>query len=325
MSSRVIGRGKCSKCGREGSVVLKEVSGRIYVYIKHGREWCYLGPLERVDLSSIIISVRDYHTFTTKLAKYLRVKLGDVNMKVSTPFIIGLALLLAAYGIGLGGPGYSNYVLAMILLSTISFLLSIAVYESTYAKLQGYSMLSRILSKGLKLYIPLTIVLTIIVIIITIPLKTPLKFEFTCPIPSYVKAHEVEVTIEEPGILPGSRVSIGPVHSVTGVETYAFIYMAIPISSIIIASLLITYLSRPLVNSLKRFITYITISTLASYLILFTLPLIVHAVSEDISIFMEATVVNYIVISTAMASATTIAFIIIFIVLIAVLKNVIRM
>ncbi|WFO75193.1 hypothetical protein J4526_09005 [Desulfurococcaceae archaeon MEX13E-LK6-19] len=244
MSSKVIGRGRCIKCGREGSVVLKEISGRIYVYIKHGREWCYLGPLEKVDLSSIIIGVRDYHTFTTKLAEYLRVRIGDVGVKVSTPFIIGLALLLAAYGIGLGG--YGNYVLAMVLLSTLSFLLSIAVYENTYARHQEYGTLSRILSRGLKLYILLTIALTIIAIITTIPLISPLRFKFTYIIPLHAGHQDIETTIEEPGILPGSRISVGPAHTATGVETYAFINITIPVSSIIIASLLTTYLSRPL-------------------------------------------------------------------------------
>jgi len=55
LSTRVIGRGKCPRCGREGSIVLKSVGGRIYVYFKHGNQWCYLGPLESVDLGKLIV------------------------------------------------------------------------------------------------------------------------------------------------------------------------------------------------------------------------------------------------------------------------------
>ncbi len=48
MSSRSIGRGRCPRCGCEGVVVVKEISGRFYIYFKHGREWCYVGPLDKV-------------------------------------------------------------------------------------------------------------------------------------------------------------------------------------------------------------------------------------------------------------------------------------
>jgi len=114
LSSRVVGRGICPKCGKEGSVVFKEISGKIYVYVKHGRKWCYLGPLNKVDLSEVIVSLKDYHTFTTKLVEYIKTELGVIGVKVSTLFIIGLALLLAAYGIGLGSSSYGNYVLVLI-------------------------------------------------------------------------------------------------------------------------------------------------------------------------------------------------------------------
>ncbi len=325
LSSRVIGRGRCIKCGREGSVVLKEISGRIYVYIKHGREWCYLGPLEKVDLSSIVIGVRDYHTFTTKLAEYFRVRIGGAGVKVSTPFIVGLALLLAAYGIGLGG--YGNYVLTMVLLSTLSFLFSIAVYENTYAGHQEYGTLSRNLSRGLKLYILLTIALTIIAVITTIPLVSPLSFKFTCIIPLHTGHQDIGISIEEPGILSGSRISVSPAHTATGIETYAFINIMIPISSIIIASLLITYLSRPLSNSLKRLATYIVISVLASYIlffaIFFTIPSIGYVVVGGAHALVS--LIASIIVSATIASTTTIVFIVVFIVLVSILKGIIRM
>ncbi|MFP3281293.1 MAG: hypothetical protein RXO76_09545, partial [Vulcanisaeta sp.] len=55
MSARSIGRGICPKCGLEGSVVIKQVGGKDYVYVKHGRTWHYIGPLDKVDLNTILI------------------------------------------------------------------------------------------------------------------------------------------------------------------------------------------------------------------------------------------------------------------------------
>lgn len=55
MSARSIGRGICPRCGREGSVIVKRIGDQGYVYVKHGKVWHYIGPLERVDLQSILI------------------------------------------------------------------------------------------------------------------------------------------------------------------------------------------------------------------------------------------------------------------------------
>jgi len=55
VSARSVGRGRCPKCGEEGSVVVKSVGGKEYVYIKHGRKWHYVGPLDRVDLGALLL------------------------------------------------------------------------------------------------------------------------------------------------------------------------------------------------------------------------------------------------------------------------------
>ncbi len=47
MSSRSIGRGRCPKCGEEGSIIIKEIAGRYYIYFKHGNKWCYIGPIDK--------------------------------------------------------------------------------------------------------------------------------------------------------------------------------------------------------------------------------------------------------------------------------------
>ncbi len=289
MSSRVVGRGVCPKCGREGSVVFKEISGRIYVYMKHGRDWCYLGPLGSVDLSSVLTDLTDYHTFTTKLAGFIRSRWGSDRMKVSTPFTIGLALLLTAYGVGLGGPNYGNYVLALVLLSTLSFLLAIATYESIYSKLKSYMGLSRVMSKGLMPYTLLTAALVFFTVIITIPLEAPIKLELTYHPPPYV-----------------------------GIES---VRTAIPITSVIITSLVVTYLSRPLINSLRSYLTYIVLSTLVGYAALLTLPLI----QFGINVLAEPSTLTYLAVSVGTALVITAALITIFTVSLSVLKRVVKM
>ena len=57
VASRSIGRGVCPRCGEEGTVVLKQIGDQIYVYIKHGSRWCYIGPLRDVDLRNILKGV----------------------------------------------------------------------------------------------------------------------------------------------------------------------------------------------------------------------------------------------------------------------------
>lgn len=56
MSSRSIGRGICPKCGEEGVFVVKRIGDREYVYARHGRSWHYIGPLNNVDLGSMLNS-----------------------------------------------------------------------------------------------------------------------------------------------------------------------------------------------------------------------------------------------------------------------------
>uniref|UniRef100_A0A7C3WSU0 Uncharacterized protein n=1 Tax=Thermofilum pendens TaxID=2269 RepID=A0A7C3WSU0_THEPE len=54
MSARSLGRGVCPKCGEEGSVVVKWVGGKEYVYVKHGRTWHYIGPVDKVDIYALL-------------------------------------------------------------------------------------------------------------------------------------------------------------------------------------------------------------------------------------------------------------------------------
>ncbi len=117
MSSRVIGRGVCPRCGREGSVVLKQIGDRIYVYFKHGRKWCYVGPLERVDLSNLLLSI-GYPTPTTKMAGALQMVLGALGMRRSLLQLAIMILVALAYSLSTN-PSYSNIVLSLMVIAWI--------------------------------------------------------------------------------------------------------------------------------------------------------------------------------------------------------------
>ena len=191
MSSRVVGRGVCPKCGREGSVVLKELSGKIYVYFKHGRKWCYLGSLENVDLSKVIVDL-GYHTFTTKFAEYFRSYLERVSMNYAVVFIIALALLLSAYGISTGGYVYGHIVLTLVILSSLVFTTLIAFYEKKCLSKAKYEMLSKILEQGMFQYIVISFLIFAAVSFASMPLTCPLKITLIG------KAHSYEVSIPIP-------------------------------------------------------------------------------------------------------------------------------
>ena len=174
MSSRVIGRGVCPKCGREGSVVLKKLGGKIYVYFKHGRKWCYLGSIENVDLSKLIDDL-GYYTFTTKFAEYFKSYLGKVSMNYAVVFIIALALLLSAYGISTGGYVYGHIVLTLVVLSSLTFISLIAFYEKKYPLRVKYWKLSKILEESIVQYIIISLVIFAIVSLATMPLECSIK------------------------------------------------------------------------------------------------------------------------------------------------------
>jgi len=71
MSSRSLGRGRCPKCGQEGVVVIRRIGGQEYVYVRHGKKWCYVGPLSKVSLEAILIhdSAEQVTTTSSRVAQ----------------------------------------------------------------------------------------------------------------------------------------------------------------------------------------------------------------------------------------------------------------
>gem|GEM_PF-990632 len=102
MSARSIGRGRCPKCGREGSVVIKMVGGKEYVYVKHGRTWHYIGSLEKIDVNEIL---REPTTaLPLKETETLNIhgeKMNEETKSLNKTVVEVIALILVAVGTGI--------------------------------------------------------------------------------------------------------------------------------------------------------------------------------------------------------------------------------
>ncbi len=280
MSSRVIGRGVCPRCGRVGSVVLKELSGKIYVYVKHGREWCYVGPLDRVDLSKVLQDLRTYHSITTILSKYFVPMCGGtVSMRYVVIFVIGLALLLSAYGLSTRY-GYESVTLTLTLLSTLVFSLGIAIYEVTTSPTIQYSSLKRVLSYGLWKYFLMMVAVVLVVIFITLPIASPLKFTFEYKVPAL--SHVVTW-------IGGKRIEREYI-------VYHAVYYNIPLTSVLLSSLVVTYLLRPIaqIRGIKWCLGLMLLVLLTSNLVFHAIPQIHALILNPWSLLMYTVVTSLI-------------------------------
>ncbi|RLE56676.1 MAG: hypothetical protein DRJ40_04990 [Thermoprotei archaeon] len=267
MSSRVIGRGVCPRCGRVGSVVLKELSGKIYVYVKHGREWCYVGPLEKVDLSRVLQDLRTYHSITTILSRYLVPRYeGGVSMRYVLIFVIGLSLLLSAYGLSTRY-GYESIALTLTLLSTVVFSLGIAIYEVTTSPTMQYGSLKRILGHGLWKYFLVIVAVVLLTILMTLPIASPVKFSFKYKAP--VLCHAVTW-------IGGRRIEREYV-------VYHAVRYDVPLTSVLLPPLVITYLLRPIaqMRGVKWYLVLMLLTLLTSNLIFHAVPQVVRALMLD--------------------------------------------
>lgn len=176
MTTRVVGRGKCPRCGDPGSVVFKEFSGKVYVYIKHGRRWCYIGPLEAVDLSSMIIDLSDYHHFTTKIKESMKIT-GMRNMRVSILVFASVSLMLAAYTLSIASYeaiGYTRFYIeaisqVLVTMAVFTSLIAIALYEFKYKR-----RIELRVSGGVKGHI-LSILIVSAVILVSLIVFSPLS------------------------------------------------------------------------------------------------------------------------------------------------------
>jgi hypothetical protein len=80
----------------EGSVVIKQVGGKDYVYVKHGRTWHYIGPLDKVDLNTILIGYTT--TLPLKGSSRMGKAMGGQGKPLSKVIAKVLGVLLIAIG-----------------------------------------------------------------------------------------------------------------------------------------------------------------------------------------------------------------------------------
>ncbi len=59
MRTQTLGRARCPRCGKSGAVIIKTIGDRHYVYLRHGRKWCYIGPIDREDVWKFLKSSLD--------------------------------------------------------------------------------------------------------------------------------------------------------------------------------------------------------------------------------------------------------------------------
>jgi len=114
MSSRSIGRGRCPKCGQEGVIVINAIGGQRYVYFRHGRRWCYIGPLrEALPYLGLELQLEEITESTSRASKssgeavhkmQLRgIKLSTRLLLLTTLSCLALILTIVLVGQGLLG------------------------------------------------------------------------------------------------------------------------------------------------------------------------------------------------------------------------------
>lgn len=125
MSTRSIGRGTCPKCGREGAVVVKRLGDREYVYVKHGKVWHYIGPLDNIDLNSII------HEYTTSLPLKTRASGGFMGSGGGSGKSIGKIIALIV--------GVLMIIVGVLIILLIGFLVPLSLFTLSSVSNSGFT------------------------------------------------------------------------------------------------------------------------------------------------------------------------------------------
>lgn len=96
-TTRTVGKARCPRCGREGTLVIRTIGNEEYVYIRHGRKWCYIGPRRLVDINILIIDnkVRTFHTPENYVNHYIRNIVSEIKHSKYLRAIIILLIICA--------------------------------------------------------------------------------------------------------------------------------------------------------------------------------------------------------------------------------------
>lgn len=186
MSSRVVGRGICSKCGKPGSLVLKRIGDRVYVYFKHGSKWCYIGPIGKVKPDELLEDVepRSYHILTTKYSSSLSKTVGCILLDVRGRLTVLLSLLTLAFALSINNM-YSVIVLSLTAIAIIVYSSLLASYEMRFRALNKYGFLAKLFKRSFIGYSLISFITFLGWFSVGLLLRSPIVFTFTVGIDGY--------------------------------------------------------------------------------------------------------------------------------------------
>ncbi len=276
-------------------MVAKMVGGRWYIYFKHGRRWCYIGPMDRVDLGELL--AHGYHHATTKTPAMAWQGLV-AGMGVSAPALATLMLLVSAYVLAVAvaplNPRLEGLPLLLISLSAVTFAYTIARYEQRLPPNKRYAWLRRLAARGFRVYLLASVgILWLVyltgVVLLHSPPQLTVDAGYECPSPAPSTAT----------VSPASPV-------VAEVETYARCIVEVRISTsiaaILVAGMAVALLARPL-EGRARLTLQLLAPLLASLMLYVVPPLLFHlAVDGPVALGMAPWLLGYSVVVSLLTS-----------------------
>lgn len=150
-------------------------------------------------------------------------------------------------------------------------------------------------------------------IFVTLPIASPIVFTVECWLPAKPSAPE----IEEVTAFPPSKATTGMVYVNEVPRRYIGIQVPMPLTTIVLVALIVSYMLRP-VKGVKT-IAYLIVACIVAYTMYFMLPLLIH-INEA---FITISVLRYFMLSM-LAPIATIAFTLVYMGFISVLKDLIK-
>ncbi|PVU72677.1 hypothetical protein DDW08_01360 [Vulcanisaeta sp. SCGC AB-777_J10] len=94
----IIGRGRCPKCGMEGTIVIRSRNSKLYVYARHGRVWHYVGPLEKINMEALIDRRRGNINEVVEKRNLINTRRRVIIDRVLLALALSLAIVIVIIG-----------------------------------------------------------------------------------------------------------------------------------------------------------------------------------------------------------------------------------
>ncbi|WP_066797657.1 hypothetical protein [Caldivirga sp. MU80] len=94
----IIGRGRCPKCGMEGTIVIRSRNSKLYVYARHGRVWHYVGPLEKINMEALIDRKRGNINEVVEKRNLINTRRRVIIDRVLLALALSLAIVIVIIG-----------------------------------------------------------------------------------------------------------------------------------------------------------------------------------------------------------------------------------